>query len=113
MASVTEVYSPSARRRWRPWPILRQNRTESRERRARTLEAGLAERRRLERDLHDGAQQRLVSLVLTLRTVESRLDQDPSSARGLVALIRGELEAALRDAPAARASALSRSPSSS
>jgi signal transduction histidine kinase len=97
MASVAEVYSPNARRRWWPWPILRQHRTESREPRARTIEAGLAERRRLERDLHDGAQQRLVSLVLTLRTVESRLDQDPSSARGLVALIRGELEAALRE----------------
>ncbi|MDP9403200.1 MAG: histidine kinase, partial [Actinomycetota bacterium] len=40
--------------------------------RARLVEAGDAERRRLERDLHDGAQQRLVSLSLAMRMLESR-----------------------------------------
>ena len=65
--------------------------------RARTLEAGLAERRRLERDLHDGAQQRLVSLVLGLRMIENRLDEDPASARGLLEKVGSELEAALRE----------------
>jgi signal transduction histidine kinase len=98
MAVVTELSYPTPRRRWWPWPSWRPHgRTERREARARTIEAGLAERRRLERDLHDGAQQRLVSLALTLRTVEGRLDQDPSSVRGLLAMIASELEAALRE----------------
>ncbi|MEJ8277610.1 sensor histidine kinase [Pseudonocardia spirodelae] len=48
--------------------------------RARLLEVGDAERRRLERDLHDGAQQRLVSLGMTLRLAQRRLDTDPVSA---------------------------------
>jgi signal transduction histidine kinase len=44
--------------------------------RARIVEAGDAERRRVERDLHDGAQQRLVALAVSLRTVRSRLGSD-------------------------------------
>jgi signal transduction histidine kinase len=96
MAATTKLCLPNPRRRWWPWPSWRlHRRTERREARARTIEAGLAERRRLERDLHDGAQQRLVSLALTLRTVERRLDHDPSSARELLAMIGSELEAAL------------------
>lgn len=43
---------------------------ELRESRARIVEAGYAERRRVERDLHDGAQQRLVALALELRMVQ-------------------------------------------
>ena len=46
---------------------------ELRRSRARILEAADAERRRLERDLHDGAQQRLVSLSLALRLLRARL----------------------------------------
>ena len=53
--------------------------------RARIVEAGDAERRRLERNLHDGAQQRLVSLALQLRMVEGELDSQsrpcPQDAR--------------------------------
>jgi len=47
---------------------------ELRRSRARIVEATDAERRRLERDLHDGAQQRLVSLSLALRLLRTRLD---------------------------------------
>jgi signal transduction histidine kinase len=47
---------------------------ELRRSRARIVEATDAERRRLERDLHDGAQQRLVSLSLALRLLRARLD---------------------------------------
>jgi signal transduction histidine kinase len=65
--------------------------------RARAIEAGLAERRRLERDLHDGAQQRLVSLALGLRRIEEQLEEEPSSARGLLEMVGGELEAAVRE----------------
>jgi signal transduction histidine kinase len=48
--------------------------------RARLVEAGDAERRRLERDLHDGAQSRLVGLSLLLRTARSRAGGDPDLA---------------------------------
>ena len=53
--------------------------------RARIVEAGDAERKRLERDLHDGAQQRLVSLTLALRVVRTQLgdDADPAVRLGL------------------------------
>ena len=44
--------------------------------RSRIVEAGDAERRRLERNLHDGAQQQLVSLAVQLRLVEARLEKD-------------------------------------
>ncbi len=49
--------------------------------RARIVTAGYEERRRLERDLHDGAQQRLVSIGLALRNVQARLPADDGGAR--------------------------------
>jgi signal transduction histidine kinase len=51
--------------------------------RARVLEAGQRERRRLERDLHDGAQQRLVGLSLRLGMLEAKLADDPAARRAL------------------------------
>src|SRR4029453_11956575 len=48
--------------------------------RPRIVEAGLRERRRLERNLHDGAQQRLVSLSLQLRLAQRALREDPDRA---------------------------------
>jgi signal transduction histidine kinase len=53
--------------------------------RARIVEAGDLERRRVERDLHDGAQQRLVSLSLELRVARNALgdDGDPAVRRSL------------------------------
>jgi Histidine kinase len=58
---------------------------------ARIIAAADAERRRLERDLHDGAQQRLVSLALALRAVEAQLPDDPAAARHQLAGARQEL----------------------
>jgi signal transduction histidine kinase len=52
--------------------------------RARIVEAGDAERRRLERNLHDGAQQRLVSVALDLRLAGVKLDKDPAAAREIL-----------------------------
>ena len=52
---------------------LRGQLEEVRASRARIVEAGDAERRRIERDLHDGAQQRLVALAVSLRTLRARL----------------------------------------
>jgi signal transduction histidine kinase len=44
----------------------------------------MRERRRLERDLHDGAQQRLVSLALTLRLAREKLDAEPAETARLL-----------------------------
>jgi signal transduction histidine kinase len=49
--------------------------------RARIVEAGDVERRRLERNLHDGAQQRLVALALDLTLIGVTLEKDPAAAR--------------------------------
>ena len=58
---------------------------------------GLRQRRRLERDLHDGAQQRLVSLALTLRMAREKLDAEPSEAGRLLDRSRDELDEALKE----------------
>jgi len=58
---------------------------------------GLRERRRLERDLHDGAQQRLVSLALTLRMAREKLDAEPDETGRLLDRSREELDEALRE----------------
>jgi PAS domain S-box-containing protein len=65
--------------------------------RARIVEAGDAERRRLERNLHDGAQQRLVALALTLRVAERRIEADAAAARELLGRAETELEQALEE----------------
>jgi signal transduction histidine kinase len=52
--------------------------------RVRLLEAGLRERQRLERDLHDGAQQRLIALSLGLSVLEQRLGSDPAAKTALL-----------------------------
>src|SRR6188768_1594258 len=48
--------------------------------RARIVEASVAERRRLERNLHDGAQQRLVTLAVHLRLAQESIREDPAAA---------------------------------
>jgi signal transduction histidine kinase len=52
--------------------------------RARIVEAGYAERKRVERDLHDGAQQRLVGLALNLRLAKSMQESDPEGAAAIL-----------------------------
>jgi signal transduction histidine kinase len=56
-----------------------------------------AERRRIERDLHDGAQQRLVSLAMELGTAREHFDDDPERARALVVHAHEEAKAALQE----------------
>jgi signal transduction histidine kinase len=63
--------------------------------RARIVATGDAERRRLERNLHDGAQQRLVSLALTLRMCEVKLAGDDPALLELIGRARAELGEAL------------------
>jgi signal transduction histidine kinase len=65
--------------------------------RARLVSAGDEERRRLERNLHDGAQQRLVSLSLSLRLAQAKLGSDPEGARELLAAAGLELNVALEE----------------
>jgi PAS domain S-box-containing protein len=65
--------------------------------RARLVAAGEEARRRLERNLHDGAQQRLVSLSVALRLAQSKLGSDPSAAGELLQQAGGELSLALEE----------------
>ena len=63
--------------------------------RVRIVQAADAARRRLERNLHDGAQQRLVSLSLALRLAQSKLASDPGAAGTVLESAREELALAL------------------
>ena len=65
--------------------------------RARIVEAGDEARRQLERNLHDGAQQRLVALSLSLRLAQSKVSTDPDAADAVLEGARAELAAALDD----------------
>ena len=64
--------------------------------RERIVAAGDAERRRLERNLHDGAQQRLVAIALQLRLLQNRVGDDPSAAQ-LVTSASDELAESLAE----------------
>jgi signal transduction histidine kinase len=63
--------------------------------RERIVAAGDAERRRLERNLHDGAQQRLVALALQLRLMRADIRRDPSLAEALITSAGDELAQSL------------------
>jgi signal transduction histidine kinase len=76
---------------------LRSQLEELRTSRARIVEAADDARRRLERNLHDGAQQRLVALSVGLSLVQSRLESDPTTASALLATARDELTLGLAE----------------
>jgi PAS domain S-box-containing protein len=63
--------------------------------RLRLVEASDAARRRIERNLHDGAQQRLVGLALGLRLAQAKLPAQPDEAAALLVAARAELDEAL------------------
>jgi signal transduction histidine kinase len=65
--------------------------------RARIVEAADAERRRIERDLHDGAQQRMVAIALQLRLVQGRIRDDPDLAEQMVTRASEELALSLSE----------------
>jgi signal transduction histidine kinase len=65
--------------------------------RTRIVEAGYEERRRLERDLHDGAQQRLVSLGVQLRRLQLSLPREAQILSPALDQIVGEVGAAIAD----------------
>ena len=68
-----------------------------RESRARLVESSDAERRRLERNLHDGAQQRLVALRLALRLAETTIPNDPGKGLELLRGAQRELDEGLEE----------------
>ena len=63
--------------------------------RARLVAAADEARRRIERDLHDGAQQRLVAAALELTVLDKRLERDPEGARSVLARAREQLDCGL------------------
>jgi len=65
--------------------------------RARIVEASVAERRRLERNLHDGAQQRLVTLAVHLRIAQECLREDPAAAEAMLTNVGEDLKLALEE----------------
>ena len=85
--------SPESRRA----RALRTRVDDLRDARQRILSAADEERRRIERDLHDGAQQRLVAVTLTLRLAQSRIETDPAGAAELVAQAREEAQLAINE----------------
>jgi signal transduction histidine kinase len=65
--------------------------------RERLVAAGDDERRRLERNLHDGAQQRLVALSMQLRFLQSRIREDPATAEEIATTASTELAESLQE----------------
>ena len=78
-------------------PELSAQVSDLRDARSRIIAAADAERRRIERDLHDGAQQRLVALALTLRMAEKRADEGDPEAGDLVRSAAEEAGLALNE----------------
>ena len=77
--------------------LRKQQEEELRASRARIVAAGDDERRRLERNLHDGAQQRLVALSLALRLAQAKVGDDPAGAGELLDGASEELAQALEE----------------
>jgi signal transduction histidine kinase len=76
---------------------LRRQADELRESRARVVAAGDAERRRIERDLHDGAQQHLIALVVNLQVARELAASDPARASAVLDELSGDIHAAIDD----------------
>ncbi len=94
---MAEIRFPGESHESRRARALRTRVEDLRDARQRILAAADEERRRIERDLHDGAQQRLVAVTLTLRLAEARLASDPASAAQLVTQAREEAQLAIEE----------------
>ena len=87
---------------WSSWVSGRQRLTcarlgERQASRARLVDATETERRRIERDLHDGTQQRLVSLAMSLGLLDAKLPTDPNAAKPIAEEARAALAVALEE----------------
>jgi signal transduction histidine kinase len=76
---------------------LRQAMRDVTDSRARIVAAGDDERRRVERNLHDGAQQRLVTVALHLHLIRRRIETDPTEVPALTEAAQAELTLALEE----------------
>jgi signal transduction histidine kinase len=79
------------------WGLSQSKVTVLREAQARSVDIAMADRRQIERDLHDGAQQRLLSLGMELGMALEKFDSDPDAARGLVGDAHAELQRAIAE----------------
>ncbi|HEX2413440.1 MAG TPA: sensor histidine kinase [Solirubrobacteraceae bacterium] len=77
--------------------MLRERVDDLRTARERIIAAADEERRRIERDLHDGAQQRMVAVAVTLGLAEAQFDSDPPRAARLIAEARAEAQLAVKE----------------
>ncbi len=88
---VRAIFVPS-----REAQLLEQART-SDTRRAGAVRAAEVERTRIERDLHDGVQPRLVSIGMTLGLAQTKIDDDPEAAKALVAEAHASTKSAITE----------------
>jgi signal transduction histidine kinase len=94
---VPQMRFPGESPEYRRARALRERVDDLRDARQRIIDAADEERRRIQRDLHDGAQQRLVAAALTLGLAESRMEADPASAAPLVSQAREEIQLAIKE----------------
>ncbi len=76
---------------------LRHQADELRESRARIVASGDAERRRVERDLHDGAQQHLVALAINLRLARDIVTEDPDGAGEMLGQLADDVQLTIKE----------------
>jgi signal transduction histidine kinase len=76
---------------------LRKQADELRESRARIVASGDAERRRVERDLHDGAQQHLVALAINIRLARDIVADDPAGAGEMLGQLAEDVQLTIRE----------------
>jgi len=76
---------------------LRQQAAELQASRGRLVAAADAERRRIERNLHDGAQQHLVALSVKVRLLEQFAERDPERARSLLKQLQDDVSSAIEE----------------
>ena len=77
--------------------VLQETNLELQQSRLRIVSAGDAERRKLERNLHDGAQQHLVAMAVKLRMAEELIDEDPDEAVKVIEELRNNLKDAIAE----------------
>jgi signal transduction histidine kinase len=76
---------------------LRKQADELRDSRARIVASGDAERRRVERDLHDGAQQHLVALAINLRLARDIVAEDPDGAGEMLGQLADDVQMTIKE----------------
>lgn len=76
---------------------LRRTNEELKASRTRIVAAGDAERRRLERNLHDGAQQHLVALAVKIRLAHDAVEDDPADAVAMLDELKGDIQKAVAE----------------